>query len=45
MMNIGKEDNFLMPTFMLLLLIISAAITGALVPGKAVYWLYERFEE
>lgn len=32
----GKEDNFLMPTFMLLLFVISAAITGALVLGKPI---------
>ena len=32
----GKEDNFLMPVAMLLLLVISAAITGALVLGKPI---------
>jgi len=32
----GKDDKFLMPVAMLLLLVISAAITGALVLGKPV---------
>ena len=36
----GKEDNFLMPTAMLLLLVLSAAVTGSLVLGKPIllYW-------
>lgn len=36
----NKPDNFLMPVMMLLLLIISASITGFLVLGKPIlmYW-------
>ena len=32
----GKEDNFLMPAVMMMLLVISAALTGALVLGKPI---------
>jgi|SRR3990167_4926979 len=32
----GKDDKFLMPVAMLLLLVISATITGALVLGKPI---------
>ena len=32
----GKADNFLMPVAMLLLFVLSAAITGALVLGKPI---------
>jgi hypothetical protein len=33
----GKQINFLMPLFMLLLFVVSAAITGLLVLGKPIY--------
>ena len=36
-----KPDNFLMPAFMLLLLVISATVTGVLVLGKPVQLFLE----
>ena len=33
----NKEDNFLMPVFMMLLLVLSATITGLLVLGRPIY--------
>ena len=37
----GKDDNFLMPVFALLLFIVSACVTSLLVLGKPVYLYLE----
>jgi hypothetical protein len=37
----GKEDTFAMPLFMMLLLVISASVTGFLVLGKPVMMYHE----
>lgn len=41
----GAEDNFLMPVLMLLLLVLSATITGALVLGKPIMLFLENQKE
>ncbi|HRY52872.1 MAG TPA: hypothetical protein P5089_03480 [Candidatus Portnoybacteria bacterium] len=41
----GAEDNFLMPILMLLLLVLSATITGALVLGKPIMLYLENQKE
>jgi SNF family Na+-dependent transporter len=41
----GAEDNFLMPILMLLLLVLSATITGSLVLGKPIMLYLENQKE
>lgn len=41
----GAEDNFLMPVLMLLLLVLSATITGSLVLGKPIMLYLENQKE
>lgn len=41
----GKADNFFMPFALLLLLVLSASITGLLVLGRPIYLYFDGFKK